>query len=117
MKDLIKYYSLTLIFYAIEITIFKITHTSWVYDIFWLNLLLRTVLVFFFSIIVRNTIFKDSKFFYAKIFGLILISPVLASFVIKLLTLIYPLVSLVILKLIGDLISSILVFIILKRIS
>jgi len=117
MKDLIKYYSLTLFFYAVEITIFKITHGLWIYDIFWLNLSIRTVLVFFFSIIVRNTIFKDSEFFYAKIFGLILISPVLASFVIQMLALAYPLVSVVILKLIGDLISSILVFIILKRIS
>ena len=117
MKDLIKYYSLTLFFYAIEITIFKITHSLWLYDIFWLNLSIRTVLVFFFSIIVRNTIFKNSEFFYAKIFGLILFSPVLASLVIKILTLIYPFVSVIILKLIGDLLSSILVFFILKRIS
>ena len=117
MRDLIKYYSLTIIFYVIEITLFISFYKIWVCDIFWLNLMLRTALVAFFSVIVRNVIFKDSKNFYIKFLGLIVLSPFSASLFLKLLTIFFPTVLVVMLKLVSDLISSILVFLALKKIA
>lgn len=117
MNDAIKYYLLTLIFYVIEIILFILLYKVWIYDIFWLNLILRVALVTFFSIIVRNVIFKDSKNFYIKFLGLIVLSPFSASLFLKLLTLFFPTVLVVILKLLSDLISSILVFLAIKKIA
>lgn len=117
MKDLVKYYSLTLAFYSVEIAIFKSAYGLWVYDVFWLNMLIRIILVSFFSIIVRNTIFKDSRFFYIKISGLILISPLISSSLLKIFTIMYPMVWILILKVISDLVSSLLVFFMLKKIA
>lgn len=117
MGDLIKYYSLTLIFYFFEIVIFKYALQTWVYDIFWLNMFLRIVLVTFFSIIIRNTIFKDSNFFYIKFLGLILINPLTASLLLKTLIVLYPAYSPVVLKVVSDLISSLITFAALKKIA
>ena len=117
MTDLIKYYSLTLAFYLIEIFLFQIALNKWVFDIFWLNLILRMTLVSFFSIVVRNTIFKKSKFFYLKFLGLIIVSPVFASFLLKLLTILYPTELIILLKVISDFISSLFVFFALKKIA
>ena len=117
MGDLIKYYSLTIIFYFFEIVLFNYALPEWKYDIFWLNMFLRMSLVTFFSVIVRNTIFKDSKFFYIKFLGLILINPLAASIILKTLTVIYPVYMTIVLKVISDLISSIITFIALKKIA
>ena len=116
MGDLIKYYSLTLIFYFFEIIIFNYALQAWVYDIFWLNMFLRMTLVTFFSIIIKNTIFRDSKFFYLKFLGLILINPLTASLLLKTLTILYPEYAPVVLKVISDLISSLISFAALKKI-
>jgi len=116
MSDLIKYYSITLVFYLLELIIFQTALSSWVYDIFWLNMLIRTILVFFFSILIKNMIFVDSKFFYVKFLGLILINPIAASSLLKLMTILYPMTLIIILKFISDLISSLVVFFILKKI-
>ena len=117
MNDFLKYYSLTLAFYLIEIFLFQIAINNWIYDIFWLNLILRMTLVSFFSIIVRNTIFKNSKFFYLKFLGLIIVSPVFASFLLKLSTILYPTELIILLKVTSDLISSLFVFFALKKIT
>lgn len=117
MRDLIKYYSLTLIFYFFEIVLFNYALQTWEYDIFWLNIFLRMTLVTFFSIIVRNSIFRDSKFFYMKFLGLILINPLTASLLLKTLTLLYPVYIIVVLKVISDLISSLITFAVLKKIA
>ena len=117
MKDLIKYYSLTLAFYLVEIATFKSAYNIWVYDIFWLNMLIRIILVSFFSVIVRSTIFKGSSFFYIKISGLILISPLLSSSLLKFFTIMYPMVWILTLKVISDFVSSLLVFFMLKKIA
>ena len=117
MNDFIKYYVITLVFYLIEIIAFQIALSSWNYDIFWLNMLLRTILVFFFSIVIKNTIFKDSKFFYARFLGLILISPIAASSLLKLMTILNPTTLIIFLKFMSDLISSFIVFYVLRKIS
>ena len=117
MGDLIKYYFLTLIFYFFEIIIFSYALQTWVYDIFWLNMFLRMTLVTFFSIIIRNTIFRDSKFFYLKSLGLILINPLTASLLLETLIILYPEYTPVILKVISDLVSSLITFAALKKIA
>ena len=117
MLDLIKYYSISLVFYLFEIILFQAALGSWIYDIFWLNMLLRTVLVFFVSIIFKKTIFKDSKFFYVKFLVLVLASPIAASSLLKLLTILYPMTLIVALKFISDLILSFVVFFTLKKIA
>ncbi len=117
MNNFIKYYSITLVFYLLEIIIFQTAINSWIYDIFWLNMLIRTVLVFFFSIIIKNMIFIDSKFFYAKFLVLILISPIAASSLLKLLTILYPMTLIIALKFVSDLISSLVLFFILKKVA
>ena len=117
MSVLIKYYSLTLIFYILEIVIFQLALKTWIYDIFWLNMILRMALVSFFSIIVKNIIFKDSKFFYVKFFTIILISPLVASALLKLLMILYPKTLIIFLKFVSDLISSLIVYLVIKRIA
>tara|TARA_B100000963_G_scaffold350154_1_gene360062 strand:- start:9448 stop:9801 length:354 start_codon:yes stop_codon:yes gene_type:complete len=117
VREFIKYYSLTIIFYLFEVALFHYLLKVWVYDIFWLNMLLRMILVAFFSIIVRNTIFKNSKFFYIKFLGLILINPLVASMLLKILTILYPISTIIFLKVISDLISSLITFIALKKIA
>ena len=116
MNNLIKYYSFTLIFYLLEVIIFQLALKTWIYDIFWLNMILRMNLVIFFSIIVKNIIFKDSKFFYLKFYVLIVFSPIAASAILKLLITIYPQAFIILLKFISDLISSLIVYLILKKI-
>jgi hypothetical protein len=117
MNDFLKYYSLTLVFYLFEIVIFQAAIKEWVYDIFWLNIILRMTLVAVFSIIVRNTIFKGSKFFYSKFLVLIIASPLVASILLKILTILYAGTLVIALKVISDLISSLMVFLILKKIN
>jgi len=117
MNVLIKYYLITFIFYILEIIIFQLTIKAWIYDIFWLNMILRLALVSFFSIIVRNTIFKDSNLFYVKFFTLILLSPLAASTLLKFLTILYPTILIVLLKFISDLISSVIVYLLIRKIA
>ena len=67
MKDMLIYYLLTLGFYLIEILVFSVAYGVWEFDIFWLNMAIRVVLVSFFSIIVRSVIFSETRYFYLKL--------------------------------------------------
>ena len=108
---------LTLVFYLAEIITFISVYETWKYDIFWLNIIIRAVLVFFFAIAVRNIIFKGSKNFYIKFLGLIILNPLISSLSLKMLSIGYPLIEILILKILADLISSVLVFLTLKKIA
>ena len=115
MRDIFIYYQINLLFYIVEIVSFTFLYTIWPYDIFWLNALIRGFLSLFFSIIVRKTIFKDSKNFYAKFFFLVLLSPIASSTVLKILIGMFSHVEVWILKIIGDVVISIISFFILKN--
>tara|TARA_B100000927_G_scaffold91961_2_gene74334 strand:- start:2326 stop:2676 length:351 start_codon:yes stop_codon:yes gene_type:complete len=115
MRDIFIYYQINLLFYIVEIVSFTFLYTIWPYDIFWLNALIRGFLSLFFSIIVRKTIFKDSKNFYVKFFFLVLLSPIASSTVLKILIGMFSHVEVWILKIIGDVIISIISFFILKN--
>tara|TARA_B100000925_G_scaffold113121_1_gene83728 strand:+ start:2414 stop:2791 length:378 start_codon:yes stop_codon:yes gene_type:complete len=115
MRDIFIYYQINLLFYIVEIVSFTFLYTIWPYDIFWLNALIRGFLSLFFSIIVRKTIFKDSKNFYVKFFFLVLLSPIASSTVLKILIGMFSHVEVWILKIIGDVVISIISFFILKN--
>mgnify|MGYP001224721885 FL=1 len=115
MRDIFIYYQINLLFYIVEIVSFTFLYTIWPYDIFWLNALIRGFLSLFFSIIVRKTIFKDSKNFYAKFFFLVLLSPIASSTVLKILIGMFGHIEVWILKIIGDVVISIISFFILKN--
>ena len=115
MRDIFIYYQINLLFYIVEIVSFTFLYTIWPYDIFWLNALIRGFLSLFFSIIVRKTIFKDSKNFYVKFFFLVLLSPIASSTVLKILIGMFSHVEVWILKIIGDVVISRISFFILKN--
>ena len=115
MRDIFIYYQINLLFYIVEIVSFTFLYTIWPYDIFWLNALIRGFLSLFFSIIVRKTIFKDSKNFYVKFFFLVLLSPIASSTVLKILIGMFSHVEVWILKIIGDVVISIISFFLLKN--
>ena len=115
--QLLIYYSLTLIFYIFEILLFKTIYPLWDFDIFWLNALLRFTLVIFFSITVRRILFRDSNYFYLKFLILIILNPIVASFMLKGLTEFYLVADILILKFISDLVSSLIFYITLKKIT
>ena len=117
MKSFFVYYFLTLLFYLVEISLFAIFYVSWRYDIFWLNITLRSFLVIIFSIIVRNLIFTTTRHFYLKFFILALFNPLLSSALLKLFTLSLLSIEVLVLKFVADLVNSILIFLILKKIS
>jgi len=114
---LLKYYSLTLAFYIFEIALFKTIYPVWNFDIFWLNALLRFTLVVFFSITIRQILFRDSNYFYQKFLILIILNPIVASSILRGFSGYYPETDILILKFISDLISSLIVFIALKKIT
>lgn len=115
MIDILNYYSLNLVFYLIEIFLFKHFYLDWSYDIFWLNTGLRAFLSIFFSILVRKIIFRESKNFYSKIFLIVLLNPIASSLLLKILIGLNPLIEIWILKIIGDIFISLIAFIILKK--
>ena len=117
MKSFFVYYFLTLLFYLVEISLFAIFYVSWRYDIFWLNITLRSFLVIIFSIIVRKLIFTTTRHFYLKFFILVLFNPLLSSALLKLFTLSLLSIEVLVLKFVADLVNSILIFLILKKIS
>lgn len=117
MKSFFVYYFLTLLFYLVEISLFSIFYISWRYDIFWLNITLRSLLVIIFSILIRNLIFTTIRHFYLKFFILVLFNPLLSSTILKLFTLPLLSINVLVLKFFADLITSILIFLILKKIS
>ena len=115
--QLLIYYSLTLIFYIFEIFLFKTIHPIWEFDIFWLNASLRFTLVIFFSLAIRHLLFRDSEYFYPKFLILIILNPIVASFMLKGLTEYYLTIDILILKFISDLLSSFLFYIALRKVT
>jgi hypothetical protein len=115
MNNFFNYYFLTFIFYLCEIFLFKLILQVWIYDIFWLNIFLRSIFATIFSIIIRNTIFKDSKLFYIKFTVVAIANPLVSSTLLKLFSTIYPITPIIGLKLMSDLIVSIWLYFVLKR--
>lgn len=114
-KDIFIYYLINLVFYMVEIVSFTFLYSIWPYDIFWLNSFIRGFLSIFFSIIARRIIFKDSKSFYAKFFFLVLLSPIASSTVLKIFIELFNQIEIWMLKIMGDIIISIISFFILKK--
>lgn len=117
MNHFLKYYFITFIFYLIEILSFINLYPVWIFDIFWLNAVLRFFLVIIFAITVRKTLFKDTINFYLKFFSLVTLSPFFASLFLKIAFLIFDDYGVIIIKVSADIASSIILYIFLKRIS
>ncbi len=115
MRTFLKYYILTFIFYVSEIYIFKLALNLWKYDIFWLNACIRGILVGFFAVIVRRILFTDSENFYVKFSFLVISSPVISSVLLKILIL--NNFDIILNKIIADIVSSLIIFMMLKKIS
>ena len=114
-KDIFIYYLIILVFYIVEIVSFSFLYLTWPYDVFWLNAFIRGFLSIFFSIIAKKIIFKDSKNFYTKFFFLVLLSPIASSTILIIFIELFNQVEIWMLKIMGDIVISIISFFILKK--
>jgi hypothetical protein len=117
MKQAVMYYLLTLIFYCFEILVFSYIYNFWQDDIFLINLIIRFVIVIFFTASIRKTIFFDSQNFYTKISILITLNPFFASLFLSFFIFIFESSNILYIKILSDLINSILFYLILKKIA
>jgi hypothetical protein len=118
MKNFFIYYSLSLFFYIIEIISFFYIYPFWSFDIFWLNAIIRLSLVLVFSIIIKKILFKATYNFFKKFFSLVIIIPLFASLFLKILFIFLgDNTNIVLLKLISDIASSLILYVVLRRIS
>ena len=114
-KDIFIYYLIILVFYIVEIVSFSFLYLTWPYDVFWLNALIRGFLSIFFSVIAKKIIFKDSKNFYTKFFFLVLLSPIASSTILIIFIELFNQVEIWMLKIMGDIVISIISFFILRK--
>jgi hypothetical protein len=114
-KDIFIYYLIILVFYIVEIVSFSFLYLTWPYDVFWLNAFIRGFLSIFFSIIAKKIIFKDSKNFYTKFFFLVLLSPIASSTILIIFIELFNQVEIWMLKIMGDIVISIISFFILRK--
>lgn len=114
-KDIFIYYLIILVFYIVEIVSFSFLYLTWPYDVFWLNAFIRGFLSIFFSIIAKKIIFKDSKHFYTKFFFLVLLSPIASSTILIIFIELFDQVEIWMLKIMGDIVISIISFFILRK--
>lgn len=115
MTKIFIYYLINLLFYIVEIVSFTFLYSIWVYDVFWLNLGLRGFISIFFSIVAKKIIFKDSKNFYKKFFLIVMLNPLASSSILKIFIGLFDQTEIWILKIIGDLIVSLIGFLILIK--
>ena len=114
-KDIFIYYLIILVFYIVEIVSFSFLYLTWPYDVFWLNASIRGFLSIFFSVIAKKIIFKDSKNFYTKFFFLVLLSPIASSTILIIFIELFDQVEIWMLKIMGDIVISIISFFILRK--
>ena len=114
-KDIFIYYLIILVFYIVEIVSFSFLYLTWSYDVCWLNASIRGFLSIFFSIIAKKLIFKDSKNFYTKFFFLVLLSPIASSTILIIFIELFDQVEIWMLKIMGDIVVSIISFFILRK--
>ena len=118
MKNFLIYYSVTLFFYLIEVIGFIYIYPFWSFDIFWLNAILRLSLVLVFSIVIQKILFKETLLFFRKFFSLVIVIPIFASLFLKLLFMFFgDSTNIVLLKLISDIASSLILYLVLRKIS
>lgn len=117
MNQVIKYYFITIIFYIIELLVFSFTINLWLSDLFWLNLIIRFIIVIFFTIFIRKIIFYEAENFYRKIFILLALNPLIASLFLKLFITALGGISILFIKFLADVVNSLLFYLILKKVT
>lgn len=117
MKQVIKYYFITIIFYIIELSAFSFAINLWHGNLFWLNLIIRFLIVIFFTIFIRKIIFYEAENFYRKIFILLALNPLIASLFLKLFIASISGLNILFVKLLADIINSLLFYLILKKVT
>lgn len=116
MIDTLKYYSITAFFYIIEIIIFNSLILIWANYVLLINFSIRIMIIFFFVITIRAKIFSQSERFYEKISFLLIINPLVSSFILSILLSLFVGQEILHLKIASDLFNSILFYILLKKI-
>ena len=123
MRRLITYYLFIIIFYLIEITIFRFLTVDILdganFDqIYYLNALIRLILVGIATITLKKLLYSNTEGFYLKFIPLILINPTLSTFFLYIFINIIQLqFSIIFLKFLSDLMVSIMLFLVLERIK
>lgn len=117
MSQVIKYYFITIIFYICELIVFNFTFNLWQGSIFWLNLIIRFLIVVFFTISIRKIIFYEAENFYRKIFILLALNPLIASLFLELFIAALNSLNILFIKLIADTINSLIFYLILKKVT
>ena len=117
MNQVIKYYFITIIFYIIELLVFSLTVNLWQSNVFWLNLIIRFIIVIFFTIFIKKIIFYKAENFYRKIIILLALNPLIASLFLKLFIATLGGISILFIKFLADVVNSLLFYLILKKVT
>ena len=117
MKDLIFYYFFILFFYVIELYAFKLLLPVWNEDVFWLNITIRLICSIVSGIFIIRYLFSQTKNIYTKYIALSILNPISSSFLLKVLIFWFGTFDVVVLKLLADILNSLVLFFLLKKIS
>ena len=113
MNDALKYYSLIIIFYLAELYLFNLFQFLGVIQPEVTNFIIRFVMVLLTAGLLRIFVFKNKKNFFKLFLFLSLINPFLSSILLFLIYGIFG-VNIIIAKIIGDVLVSLILFTTLK---
>ena len=113
MNEIVKYYSLIIICYLIELYLFNLLQFLESIQPEIINFLLRLIMVLFTAGIIRTFVFQERKNFFLLFFSLSLINPFISSVALFILFGLLG-IDIIIAKIIGDVFTSLLLFFVLK---
>ena len=113
MNDALKYYSLIIICYLIELYIFNFFKFSELIKPEIINFFIRFIMVIFAAVLIKIYVFPDKNNFFKIFFFLSIINPLISSISLFFLYKVFE-INIMSAKIIGDILTSILLFIILK---
>ena len=116
MRNFLIFYSLTLSIYIVEISLFSYLIDFYDLSILLINGTLRFFLAIIFTILVRILVFKHTENFYIKFIPLIIINPIASSLMLSILVFLLDF-KIIFLKIFADLIVSLSLYFVMKRLS
>lgn len=119
MKNILFYYLFISICYFAEITLFLLIFPLWDFDVIWLNLSLRAIFVVLFALTLQRYLYRSAVGFYRKFFLLAILNPLFSSILLKIfIVALWHIDNLLLyVKLLSDVINSLLFYYILKKIA
>ena len=114
MKEAFNYFLLMIFFYCVELLIFNLVLLASSLESVSVNFIIRTSMVILFAKVVKKYIFPDTKKFFKLFYLLAAINPILSSFLLWLISEFFV-SNINYIKIAGDVITSLVLFVILKK--